>query len=134
MSDELKPCPFCGSVPTVDQDTNGDWYIICEGDDCHAAISELPDRDWSIEAWNRRAGEGYSTSDRLEAWVNVSKGQSYDISKLDERITAAEDMIGELNGRSANGDVRAHSHRLRIEALEAEHKGSPQVDGGREIE
>lgn len=53
MSDELKPCPFCGSIPHL-ADLAG-WEIICE---CGVDLClPSPGRARLIAAWNRRPPE-----------------------------------------------------------------------------
>lgn len=64
MSEELKPCPFCGGEIKLDED---DFYMFC-CDKCGAGITfakELEDgtatdcnKKESIEKWNRRANNG----------------------------------------------------------------------------
>ena len=54
MSEEIKPCPFCGSEAVI-----GAWYeygepfIECSNPRCGAHI-ELYSSDLNIRAWNRR--------------------------------------------------------------------------------
>jgi len=58
---ELKPCPFCGTDPTIDHllgDNNcvERWVITCHGIHCPAfqvTVIEYDEQD-AIEAWNRR--------------------------------------------------------------------------------
>jgi len=64
MSEELKPCPFCGSdnVHTQLFDVKGTrfWYVACES--CEIALDPLfwdgnkTEQD-AIDKWNRRAKE-----------------------------------------------------------------------------
>lgn len=54
MSDQLKPCPFCGSAPILTEKA-----ITCGY--CGAlmvAYKDIDDKlrlDWLVEAWNSRA-------------------------------------------------------------------------------
>lgn len=62
MSDELKPCPFCGG-----EDIDGDFVIGHQGGDitkplvasgcwnCSACGPDKPTKQEAIEAWNKRA-------------------------------------------------------------------------------
>lgn len=55
MSEELKPCPFCGGKPQsrwyeVPESSEGYWGIDC----CHA-FSHDADERCAAEAWNTRA-------------------------------------------------------------------------------
>lgn len=63
MTDELKPCPFCGGkahVAELDRWHQPPLYeVICEHDDCRAGydhyISGCATREQAIELLNRRA-------------------------------------------------------------------------------
>ena len=59
---ELKPCPFCGGKPFV-QETAHSWCnVIC--DKCGAMTkcvlnsADYSSKNLAIEAWNRRAEDG----------------------------------------------------------------------------
>ena len=61
MSEELKPCPFCGEGRVCLFDVQGEegpaFTIGCVTDDCpgHVAVSwRYPTREKAIEAWNTR--------------------------------------------------------------------------------
>jgi hypothetical protein len=71
MSEELKPCPFCGcSDAYVERYDYASCFVICDGADrdglaCLARgpimmqdsdEEETPGHDAAIRAWNRRAG------------------------------------------------------------------------------
>lgn len=52
---ELKPCPFCGRIPTVEDCGDNRWFIRCK---CGIAQDKLYfQRCSAIRAWNRRKGE-----------------------------------------------------------------------------
>lgn len=56
MSNELKPCPFCGGEAEIAQYYNitEDTYCICAGcTQCGATVEETDD-DHASELWNRR--------------------------------------------------------------------------------
>ena len=75
MSEELKPCPFCGGegkIKAASKEHIG-FTIWCECKNCHAQTSGYcPDmkkedtvienidscRNKAVEAWNRRANDG----------------------------------------------------------------------------
>lgn len=72
MSEELKPCPFCGGEAELkshhfDDDGLTLWFVRCktrpydvdEGDACYTADSFITfrDKEAAIEAWNRRAND-----------------------------------------------------------------------------
>lgn len=51
MSEELKPCPFCGGEAILEWE--GDSYVIsCK--ECNAEITFEQTRKSAIKAWNRR--------------------------------------------------------------------------------
>ncbi|MGN1130863.1 MAG: Lar family restriction alleviation protein [Ruminococcus sp.] len=63
---ELKPCPFCGSIPIINEipphkhflvdmpDYEGACFVECS---CSCAIT-ADTREEAIEKWNRRADNG----------------------------------------------------------------------------
>ena len=66
MSQELKPCPFCGAAAWVSPAEDGRFYVACTGDECWAAMGEeydhdaMPDHHYysqeaAIAAWNTRS-------------------------------------------------------------------------------
>lgn len=66
MSEELKPCPFCGSDAHIDGGEDYGFYATCGSADCFCCVGEAYDRDAmpehmfierdaAIAAWNRRA-------------------------------------------------------------------------------
>ncbi len=57
---KLKRCPFCGGVPieVVDDETEEKYGVKCFS--CGGCIYPEKDTlDDAIEAWNRRASDGY---------------------------------------------------------------------------
>ncbi len=56
MSEELKPCPFCGSknIRIWDNDNILPW-VQCN--DCLTSIATRETREEAITAWNRRAND-----------------------------------------------------------------------------
>lgn len=57
MSDELKPCPFCGSECWFVKDESG-AYVECMNGFCGSSSGKFVLRNQAIAAWNRRAGGG----------------------------------------------------------------------------
>jgi Lar family restriction alleviation protein len=59
MTDELKPCPFCGShgeevaVCVEDHDAPEGWFVRCYV--CHVETCREQSRDLAAETWNTRA-------------------------------------------------------------------------------
>ena len=61
MSENLKPCPFCGSRAESWQEVgyDGRYYAVtgCTNDDCRARTEPWPTRIDSEIAWNQRQKE-----------------------------------------------------------------------------
>ncbi len=58
MTDELKPCPFCGwkaEIKGPDGDTGGMWEISCPNTCRALVVAER--RDWAVRRWNTRPVE-----------------------------------------------------------------------------
>ena len=74
MSEELKPCPFCGGSATAEQYdgvTGAQWCANCDDPDCVGGAMPLVRYAREIEAitaWNTRAD-----SDRIEALTAENK-------------------------------------------------------------
>jgi len=59
MSEELKPCPFCGGEAYTEghklelQDGFGFWFVACKNQ-CGAMVGYFYTEDDARRAWNRR--------------------------------------------------------------------------------
>jgi Lar family restriction alleviation protein len=62
MSEELKPCPFCGS--TDEEVWQVDEYVKCNDCEAEGPWSFEQGETEAVELWNRRA----DPLERLEAW------------------------------------------------------------------
>jgi hypothetical protein len=51
MSNELKPCPFCGAAPVVENGAGHETYITCKTPGCAGEDLYVAE----ARAWNRRA-------------------------------------------------------------------------------
>lgn len=71
MSEELKPCPFCGGKNMRIWNTSTPW-VSC--DDCLANTAYGETKEEAIEQWNRRA-------DKLEG-----QPTAYDVDKVVEQL------------------------------------------------
>lgn len=60
MSNELKPCPFCGTPVEVDEDKfiRGDSLFRIECMGCGIHSGAFDDKNELIEVWNRRVDDG----------------------------------------------------------------------------
>lgn len=66
MSETLKSCPFCGSMPVVSGKGTLTNCEIVSCPTCHASSSYHRPQGAAIAAWNRRAKP---TPEALEAWA-----------------------------------------------------------------
>lgn len=64
MTQELKPCPFCGAPGKLDSGEMECWMAYCgQGEDNIVGCPTLPEtgffdsRDEAVAAWNRRAAQ-----------------------------------------------------------------------------
>ena len=53
MTEQLKPCPFCGGDAFADNGPAHIWYVQCQ--ECLIDGVLKPTKAEAIEAWNRRA-------------------------------------------------------------------------------
>ena len=58
--DKLKPCPFCGEIPTVKKVPDTDirpWYVRCCNNDCEmwVATCNRDTKEEAIKTWNKRS-------------------------------------------------------------------------------
>lgn len=59
---KLKPCPFCGSIPTVEtHQFYASHYVRCKG--CNVTTPPNSDIKIAVKLWNRRAGEQNERTD-----------------------------------------------------------------------
>lgn len=60
MSDELKPCPFCGG-PALFKETGtrkyDDWLVYCTKCGCRCPWEFSPDKESAMKVWNTRVPE-----------------------------------------------------------------------------
>lgn len=54
MSEELKPCPFCGSTAHLHHARTIYPHVVCDSEACEACGPALYSPEAAIEAWNRR--------------------------------------------------------------------------------
>ena len=61
MSEQLKPCPFCGGKAKlcIDEEAHYGLYVECQS--CHATTDKwIPESYWkdsALAAWNQRASD-----------------------------------------------------------------------------
>lgn len=137
MSEELKPCPFCGQqdafVEQLDSDAS---VVICQGMvDEHCAclargpvgvqqseLEDQPGRDAAIEAWNSRAQPAEAEGVELDTIVCWNCGQKVTLEARDDEDGFCPHCMCELdlsdyliNANAALSAVTAERDRLREE-------------------
>ncbi|WP_312669682.1 Lar family restriction alleviation protein [Stutzerimonas nitrititolerans] len=132
MSEELKPCPFCGQqdafVEQLDSDAS---VVICQGMvDEHSAclargpvgvqqsdLEDQPGRDAAIAEWNRRAqpAEAEGVVDTgSDAWMALHLLDRLSVDSSDElRVMQVEGIVKSMS--AALSAVTAERDRLREE-------------------
>lgn len=143
MSDELKPCPFCGNNDVfIELNTDALVYVIT----CSKCLFTIPwvNKEMLIERWNTRPLE-----DALAAILAVSKAYLRTISKATPDEYSLEEVnkiaLEALETLSSNGDelwvkksdydaltaerdeLRAKLQAMEYVNAEAENVGLPEV-------
>jgi len=85
MSEELKPCPFCGSKNVMIDDLfdNGTNTVFCG--ECQSKSSNFCHFDSAIEQWNTRAPQN--------EWISVDDELPENITTIDLLINAKRRRI-----------------------------------------
>jgi hypothetical protein len=54
----LLPCPFCGALPVMYGDDDGDLHIECNNDACliQPSVSEMGGLKWRLK-WREKVGD-----------------------------------------------------------------------------
>ena len=85
MTDELKPCPFCGGEATCIENGSHStaWEIGCYNGQCAAKPSVWePRKEVAITAWNIRADLATPLNDpRVEALMDLIKRAEHNVPK-----------------------------------------------------
>ena len=58
----LKPCPFCGAAPEVEE-LYADAYVLCPN--CHARTGIEQTEDLAIAAWNSRTDNSHAMQEEM---------------------------------------------------------------------
>lgn len=109
MSDELKPCPFCGNSPVQYEIEPHEHGLVLDGKKfpaslghhiiecgCGVAVAIDESKDAVVARWNKRPHERSATAAAIERCAKVAEPQS----KYDDPLTAwqiAKDIRALLN-------------------------------------
>ena len=78
MSDELKPCPFCGGEAQVQHDyERGEYRVLCFGDKCNLVPSTFffEKKSRAISAWNTRIPDLSRLDALADEWAAEMDGK-----------------------------------------------------------
>lgn len=119
MTDELKPCPFCGSTHIEAARGELGGWVRCRG--CQARLEEFGSGE-AIDAWNRRAPA--SAPDQQREPVAAKAGLSMASGPRGETLLWNDRSVQIAHVRFEGGFVEALS---RLEALSE--REPPQAQG-----
>lgn len=76
MSNELKPCPFCGSTALRSKLRGIRWRIECVNCGSVGPVSHIGHQEKGVEAWNKRRADG------LRNFLDAEHKKAFGESKL----------------------------------------------------
>jgi len=101
MSEELRPCPFCGSMPVIEK--TGD--VVCANTDCIVLASAIAygvgDTPVAFAAWNTRPVE-----DALRARISELEAA---LGAMTQAVNDATTRIAEMNAALVAAEAAAES-------------------------
>jgi Lar family restriction alleviation protein len=103
MSDDLKPCPFCGEAQPPHDDTS---WVRCLG--CGAETGWRPTGDEAIAAWNTRAPDPSieDLTEQLEAArADTKKAEAY-AEELEAKNGNLCDLAANEHGRAERAEAK----------------------------
>lgn len=123
-SEELKPCPFCGSRTIhILRPKHGGFYPYCYG--CDMELEGKGTEAEAIDAWNTRTN---SETDTLADELQMARKEAAmlrEIAKSGARgvdwkvnLNATADFLDALRSRDAAEQAAAERERVLVEALE----------------
>ena len=96
MSDELKPCPFCGSKPSHVDYENGDVFFGCASAVCEFNPNSIfADLREAHEAWNKRLTSSATPTDAAQILEEI---RNYLVAAADGSMSRnnSEQLASEL--------------------------------------
>lgn len=92
MSDELRPCPFCGEKPTTGGSTEMGFpqYAGCYNEKCLAQSLVMP-----IKVWNRRPTEDALKAENAKK-TSLLKRLAWACWNADNREELTDEISGDL--------------------------------------
>lgn len=92
MTEELKPCPFCGST-YVDLCVSKFSSVVACGE-CQSEGPNIHDEGEAVRKWNRRAAPSQPEGAEPSAWriVYVNEALSDELTSVKERAALAEHL------------------------------------------
>lgn len=118
MTEELKPCPFCGweKIKIINMGGTIYWYIVCEK--CNGQTAHLKSKQDSIRFWNTRNLACENCEECADNAVNQYISESDGLQEFDSGLWMAdriksgfsirlEELIQEAleNEEPRNGDL-----------------------------
>lgn len=81
---ELLPCPFCGGKSFVSSTLEGDFYVMCEREDCFGMVGYTASAEQAVENWNTRpATKDAELSALRESTIDVTASLAAAVSLLE---------------------------------------------------
>lgn len=142
MSEELKPCPFCGGTDiaiSVDENQGNKWgSAVCYscsavGPEVRTGYETYPEASWRAEAaaeWNRRASPTPPTTEGRENGHLLWRLRHNDTAKHLCGLAADEiERLSALLSSPRVEDVRRMREALKEMVYETTHLSSSEEDG-----
>ncbi len=91
MSEELKPCPFCGAKADMQNDFGVEYWVQCTNLDCGATDGTVHiDPNSAAQRWNRRAAKEpckpVATDEQINAFKNAFHSLTANVLSYDDKI------------------------------------------------
>lgn len=129
MTDELKPCPFCGGKATC-VEFYGEYHVLCC--DCHAAGQDCSTRDQAVSAWNARPieedldkkngcliGTCHDLHDIVEEFRAECGQKDLEIKRLREALESIKEMSSYMSADKITIYDLIDIHNICCDALES---------------